>query len=305
MEKLLKEILENNKKYCDNGEVAHYIPALASQDKRSLGISLVDLKSNKIFNQGDTDKFFTLQSISKIFTLILALQDKGAEYVFSKVGMEPTGDPFNSIIKLETINPSKPLNPMINAGAIAISSMIKGESNQHKIERVIDFFEPILGRRLSVNQKVFESERNTGHRNRATAYFLKDVGILSGEVEEILDFYFMHCSLDVTCKDIAYLGGFLANQGKTINTEEQLVSQSITQIAKSFMVTCGMYNSSGEFAIKVGIPAKSGVGGGVMAVSPNHYGIGIWGPALDEKGNSIAGVKMLEDLSTKLDLSIF
>ncbi|WP_353894067.1 glutaminase A [Proteinivorax hydrogeniformans] len=305
MEELLKDILKRNQSYCTEGEVAQYIPALARQSKENLGISVVDIGKDKVFNCGDTEKFFTLQSISKIFTLIMALQDRGANYVFERVGMEPTGDPFNSIIKLETINPSRPLNPMINAGAIAISSMIKGESNEQKIDRVISFLEPILGRKVTVNHEVFNSERETGNRNRAAAYFLKDVGVISKDVEKVLDFYFMHCSLDVTCEDIGYLAAFLANQGRSVKTGEQLVSENVTQIAKSFMVTCGMYNSSGEFAIKVGVPAKSGVGGGVMAVSPNRYGIGVWGPALDEKGNSIAGVKMLEDLSANLNLSIF
>ncbi|SET03645.1 glutaminase A [Anaerobranca gottschalkii] len=307
MDKVLQLIYEKNKKYCSEGKVASYIPALAKQDKEKLGIAIMGVSENgrEIYTVGDVEEKFTMQSISKVFTLMLAIMDNGQDYVFSKVGMEPTGDPFNSIVKLETMNPSKPLNPMINAGAIAISSMIKGKDNDERFKRIVQFLEEIIGEKITFNEEVYLSEKATGNRNRAAAYFMKDVGVIQGDVEEILDLYFRHCSLEVNCIQLAKLAGMLANQGVSVVTGKKLVSKEITQLVKSFMVTCGMYNASGEFAIKVGIPAKSGVGGGIMAVVPNKYGVALWGPALDRVGNSIAGVKILEDLSKEFDWSIF
>lgn len=304
MDNLLKDILKNNRKYCKQGKVADYIPALAKQDGEKLGIVVVDFDGN-IHSAGDVKDKFTLQSVSKIFTLMMAVNDNGAEEIFSKVGMEPTGDPFNSIIKLETMNPQRPLNPMINAGAIAISSTIKGRDNEERFNRIVEFIEEIIGEKVTFNEEVYLSEKSTGDRNRAAAYFMKDVGVINGDVEEVLDLYFKHCSLEVDCIGLAKLSAMLANQGISTVTGKRVISKEIAQLVKSFMVTCGMYNSSGEFAIKVGIPAKSGVGGGIMAVVPNKYGVGVWGPALDKTGNSIAGVKILEDLSKELDWSIF
>ncbi len=304
MEKTLNSILKRNREYCRHGKVASYIPALLKQDVDKLGVVVKDLNNNT-YSAGDVTEKFTLQSISKIFTLMLAVMDNGQEKVFSKVGMEPTGDPFNSIVKLETMNPSKPLNPMINAGAIAISSMIKGRDNTHRFSRILEFMESLTGEKISLNEEVYLSEKATGDRNRAAAYFMKDVGVIEGDVEDVLNLYFKHCSLEVDCVGLAKMSAVLANQGVSLITGERIIPKDITQLVKSFMVTCGMYNSSGEFAIKVGIPAKSGVGGGIMAVVPNKYGLGVWGPALDQKGNSIAGIKILEDLSKELDLSIF
>ncbi|SHJ84180.1 L-glutaminase [Anaerobranca californiensis DSM 14826] len=304
MEKVLHTLYHKNKVYCKQGKVASYIPALAKQDGEKFGVAVMDL-SGKFFAVGDVEEKFTLQSISKVFTLMLAIIDKGQEYVFSKVGMEPTGDPFNSIVKLETMNPSKPLNPMINAGAIAISSMIKGKNNGERFNRIRGFLEEIIGEKITFNEEVYLSEKETGNRNRAAAYFMKDVGIIEGNVEEVLDLYFRHCSLEVNCIQLAKLAGMLANQGVSVITGKRMVSKEITQLVKSFMVTCGMYNASGQFAIKVGVPAKSGVGGGIMAVVPNKYGVAVWGPALDQVGNSIGGVKILEDMSKEFDWSIF
>ena len=304
MENLVHRVMEKNKVFTKGGKVATYIPALAKQDPEKLGVVIIDFNNNT-YAAGDVKDKFTLQSVSKIFTLILAIMDNGVEKVFSKVGMEPTGDPFNSIIKLEMINPSKPLNPMINAGAIAISSLIRGKDNEERFRRIVEFIESIVGEEVTLNEDVYLSESVTGDRNRSAAYFMRDVGIIEGNVEEVLDLYFRHCSIEVDCVGLARLGGMLANQGVCLVTGQRIVPKEITQICKSFMVTCGMYNESGEFAIKVGIPAKSGVGGGIMAVVPNKYGIGVWGPSLDAKGNSIAGLKILEDLSKELDLSIF
>ena len=232
--------------------------------------------------------------------------DNGVEKVFSKVGMEPTGDAFNSMYKLEMPDVYKPLNPMINAGAIVVTSLIKGESSEEKFERILNFFRKITcNNKLNLNEEVYLSEKETGNKNVAMAYLLKDMGILEGDVEEILDIYFKQCSIEVDCIDIANIGLFLANRGKILKTGEAITTDYIARIVKTLMVTCGMYDFSGEFAIRVGIPAKSGVSGGIMASVPHRMGIGIYGPSLDEKGNSVAGYEVLEDLSKKLNLSIF
>ncbi|RKD22484.1 L-glutaminase [Caminicella sporogenes DSM 14501] len=305
MQSLLKELVEENRHWVKHGKVANYIPELGKMDPNKLGIVVVDT-GGKVYRAGDYDISFTAQSMSKPLVLLLALMDNGEEIVFSKVGKEPTGDPFNSIRKLETLKPPKPLNPMINAGAIAVTSLIKGKDNEEKFERILNLFRKISKNpNLDINKDVYLSEKRTGDRNRAIAYFLKDVNIIEGDAEEILDLYFKQCSIEVTCEDIANIGMFLANQGMDMELGETLIPKYYTQIVKTFMVTCGMYDASGEFAINVGIPAKSGVSGGIMCAVPNRMGIGVIGPALDSKGNSIAGVKVLEGLSKKLMLSIF
>lgn len=304
MEKILKDILDKNSDLTKSGNLPTYIPELAKANKTALGICVAEL-SGKQYCAGDYQYSFTIQSISKVVTLILALQDNGITEVFSRVGMEPTGDAFNSMMKLEIVRPSKPFNPMINAGAIAVTSMINGEGEK-RFNRILDFFKKITGNpNININEAVYMSEKRTGDRNRAMAYFMRDVGVITGDVEASLDVYFKQCSLEVTCQDVAQIGLFLANDGIVPATGERLADSEFTKLAKTFMVTCGMYNASGEFAINVGIPSKSGVGGGILSVVPGKMGIGVVGPALDEKGNSIAGIKVLEDLSKMLKLSIF
>lgn len=305
MQRLLDELVEKNRHLANKGRVADYIPALKKANPEDLGICIIDMKE-KTYTSGDYKTKFTIQSISKTISLMLAIMDNGAEEVFKKVGMEPTGDAFNSMYKLETEGVSKPLNPMINAGAIAIASLIKGENSEEKFARLLNLFRKITcNEKLDLNEEVYISEKRTGHKNRAMAYLLKDMGVLKGDVEEVLDVYFKQCSIEVDCIDIANIGLFLANRGKVLKTGEVITTDHIARIVKTFMVTCGMYNSSGEFAIRVGIPAKSGVAGGIMASVPHRMGIGIYGPALDEKGNSVAGYGLIEDLSRKLNLSIF
>lgn len=305
MQLLLKKLIEENRYWANHGKVADYIPELGKMDPNKLGIVLVDTGA-KIYRSGDYETRFTIQSMSKPIVLLLALMDNGEDEVFSRVGKEPTGDPFNSMIKLETLNPAKPLNPMINAGAITVTSLIKGKNSSEKFERILNLFRKISKNpNLNINVDVYLSEKSTGDRNRAIAYFLKGLGVLEGDVEEVLDLYFRQCSLEVNCEDLANIAMFLANQGMDRETGEVVVPKHLTQIVKTFMITCGMYDASGEFAIDVGIPAKSGVSGGIFCAVPNRMGIGIVGPALDSKGNSIAGVKLLESLSRELKLSIF
>ncbi|ABR49764.1 Glutaminase [Alkaliphilus metalliredigens QYMF] len=305
MNEQLQKILDTNRHHIQGGQLPTYIPELSKANKEALGIYVADLDGNE-YGVGDYEYPFTIQSISKVVTLLLALSDRGEKYVFDKVGMEPTGDPFNSMMKLEVVRPSKPFNPMINAGAIAVTSMIKGDSQKERLERILGFFRQLTENpNLQVNQSVYRSEKITGDRNRSMAYFMKDVGIMQNDIESDLDLYFNQCSIEVTCKDIAKIGRFLANGGVLFETGQQLIDEKYIKMAEAFMVTCGMYNASGEFAIKVGIPAKSGVGGGIMASVPKKMGIGVVGPSLDEKGNSIAGVRVLQKMAEDYGLSIF
>lgn len=304
MKDLLDKLVKKNIPEAKQGTVASYIPELDKARKDALGLYIIDVEGNEYYS-GDWDTKFTIQSISKIVTLMLAILDNGEEYVFSKVGMEPTGDPFNSIKKLETSSRRKPYNPLINAGAIAIASMIKGKDVRDRFQRLLDFFRKISeDETLDVNYKIYCGESETGNRNRAMGYFLKGDGIIEGNVEDALDIYFKQCSIEVTAKTIAKIALFLANNGKLSNGET-VITPRIATIVKTLMVTCGMYDSSGEFAVRAGIPSKSGVGGGILSVVPGKMGIGVYGPSLDKKGNSIAGVLLLEDLSSELNLTIF
>ena len=304
MKDLLDKLVKRNIAHTKLGTVASYIPELDKAKKDALGLYIIDVEGNE-YCSGDWDTKFTIQSISKIVTLMLAILDNGEEYVFSKVGMEPTGDPFNSIKKLETSSRKKPYNPLINAGAIAIASMIKGKDARDRFQRLLDFFRKISeDDTLDVNYKIYCGESETGNRNRAMGYFLKGEGIIEENVEDALDIYFKQCSIEVTAKTLAKIALFLANNGK-LSSGESVITPRIATIVKTLMVTCGMYDSSGEFAVRAGIPSKSGVGGGILSVVPGKMGIGVYGPSLDKKGNSIAGVLLLEDLSSELNLTIF
>ncbi|HHY10348.1 MAG TPA: glutaminase A [Firmicutes bacterium] len=298
---LLAAVVKKSRPAALEGRVASYIPELKKGDPTSAGIALMTPEG--LFEAGDSRQPFTLQSISKVITLLVALEKRGEKAVFSKVGSEPTGDSFNSIVKLETTE-QKPLNPMINAGAIAVCSLIPGETVSERFGLLTDLLGSILGRQVAIDEAVYRSEKETGHRNRALAWFLKDIDNLEGDVEEVLDLYFRQCSILIDCADLARIGMFLASKGIT---EEgiALISPKTVRLVTTFMVTCGMYNASGEFAIEVGIPAKSGVAGGILGVVPGRYGVASFGPALDSKGNSVAGVSMLRHLSRAMDLSIF
>ncbi|GIP10667.1 MAG: glutaminase A [Paenibacillus macerans] len=305
LEAYLSEWVETSRLESAKGTVATYIPELSKSPKHLLGIHLIDAGGRSV-SVGDAQAPFTMQSISKVFTLILALMDHGEEAVFSKVGMEPTGDNFNSIMKLELVQPAIPFNPLINAGAIVVSSMIKGDGALNKSARILDFFRELAGNpALDYNLEVYRSEAATGHLNRSMAYFLLDKGTLGCDVEQVLEVYFRHCSIEVTCADLARMALVLAMDGTDPITGKELVPRRFVQIAKTFMVTCGMYNGSGEFAIGAGLPAKSGVSGGILSLVPGRWGIGVVGPALNPKGNSIAGVHLLERLSREFNWSIF
>ncbi|MEB9974692.1 glutaminase A [Bacillus cereus] len=301
----LEKLLEQAQPYTKKGKLATYIPELGNANPSDLGIAIYH-KDTGYIHAGNSEILFTLQSVSKIITLALALLDRGEEYVFSKVGMEPTGDPFNSIIKLETSSHSKPLNPMINAGALAITSMLIGESNDEKIERILCFVRDITDNPIiNYSSKVAVSERETAYLNRSLCYHMKQNNIINSNVETLIDLYTRQCAIEVNCIDLARIGLIFAMDGYDPYKRIQIFPKKIAKICKTFMVTCGMYNESGEFAIRVGIPAKSGVAGGILSCAKGEMGIGIFGPSLDLHGNSIAGIKMLELLSVQEDWSIF
>jgi glutaminase len=301
----LKVFVSEAKIFASHGKVADYIPALGKANLNDLSIA-INYPDGYCVYAGDIEKKFTLQSISKVISLAFVLMDRGADYVFERVGMEPTGDPFNSIAKLETMIPAKPLNPMINAGALVVTHMIKGNSVNERLERLLAFIRD-LGGDPTINYcvEVARSEFETSYLNRALCYFLKQHHVIDEDIEQLMDLYTKQCAIEMNCLDLAQIGLLFAMDGADPISGKQIMPKNIAQICKTFMVTCGMYNASGEFAIKIGIPAKSGVSGGIMGAVPKRVGIGIFGPALDEKGNSIAGIKLLELLSQNYQLSMF
>ena len=299
MEELLNILVEKYRHLTLNGRVANYIPELSKMNPASLAIVVADVDGN-VWSAGDYKMRFTLQSASKPFALALALMDNGADVVFDRIGMEPTGDSFNSLMKLETFTSLKPVNPLVNAGAIATTSLINGDSAEQKLDRLLDLIKQLApGCDIGFNNDVYISEKQTGDRNRAIAYFLRDIKAISGVVEENLDLYFRQCSIEVDCQTLATMARTIAMD---CGDDNNPVPRNYRRIIRTFMFTCGMYNASGEFAINVGFPAKSGVSGTILGVVPNRYGIGVFGPSLDHKGNSVAGVAMLTELSRELDL---
>ncbi len=280
-----------------SGDVATYIPALAQADPNSFSMTITDLQGNSS-KIGDGDIPFSIQSISKVLTYGLALHDHGRSVVKKKVGVEPTGDAFNSIIKLDAQN--KPPNPMTNAGAIAITDMIKGTSLDHKLNSILAMYQRILGQMPSIDMEVYQSECDTGHRNRAIAHLLMHYGILGETANDALDLYFKQCSVLTTATDLSVIAATLANKGVSPMTKERVFERKYVRNILSVMFSCGLYDGAGEWAFEVGLPAKSGVSGGIMAVVPGKCGIGIYSPPLDSRGNSIRGTKACKILSKRL-----
>ena len=283
------------------GQVADYIPELAKANPDLFGIALVTV-DGQIYHVGDCSQSFTIQSASKPIAYGLALQDHGVEYVQKYVGVEPSGEAFNSIsLDAET---GRPKNPMINAGAIATTSLIKGNADD-KLERLLKTFGTYIGHVPEIDESVYLSERKTGHRNRALNNLMRSFGIVPDDNDAALDVYFKQCSFSVNCLDMAYIAACLANDGvNPITSVQALDSRYVTQVL-SVMSSCGMYDYSGGWVYDVGMPAKSGVGGGIMAVLPGQFGIGVFSPLLDDKGNSVKGIQVCRHLSNDFDLHLF
>ena len=298
---LLEQALREGAAVIPDGHVATYIPELGKADPGQLGIC-VFTRDGRRFQAGDTQVRFSIQSISKVISLAVALEICGFDTVFRCVGMEPSGDAFNSLLKLE-VTSSHPYNPMINSGAIAICSYLEPELTFHEMIRLARSLCDDPG--ITLDKNIYHSEMSTTSRNRAIAYLLESKGILTGDVERVLELYVKLCSLSVTAESLANLGLLLANGGVRPLDGARLLQPDTVRIVKTIMLTCGMYDGSGEFAVRVGIPSKSGVGGGILSVVDRHMGIGIFGPSLDRKGNSIGGIRMLEYLSGQLGLHLF
>jgi glutaminase len=285
------------------GTLASYIPELAKANPDWFSICAVTM-DGRVFQVGDAQQLFTIQSISKVFVYGMALEDHGRDTVLTKVGVEPTGDPFNSIIRLDEYS-KRPDNPMINAGAIATTNLIAGQDPTERLNRMLEMFRRYTGHDAVVDISVFMSERSTGHRNRAMAHLMRHFGMIDDTIDQTLDLYFQQCSVMVTCRDLAVMAATLANRGINPLTRTQAVAPHYIRDILSVMYTCGMYNFAGEWAYKVGLPAKSGVSGGIIAVVPNQLGIGVFSPLLDTHGNSVRGIRVCELLSRQLELHLF
>ena len=285
-----------------DGAVATYIPELAGVDPDLFGIA-VAIVDGHVYEVGDSRHPFTIQSVSKAFTFGVALQDHGRDVLLQRVGVEPTGDPFNAIVLDEVAN--RPRNPMVNAGAIAVTGLIKGEGPSDRWARIVDSLGRFAGHRLDVDEAVARSEAETGHRNRAIAYLMRGFDMLRPEVDEVLDLYFRQCAVLVDAVDLAVMGATLASGGRQPITGEQVLSPDDTTAVLSVMSSCGMYDWSGEWIYRVGLPAKSGVGGGIMAILPGQAAIGVFSPRLDSNGNSVRGLRVCEDLSRDLGIHVF
>ena len=299
--RILAEVHEKLRS-CDDGTVADYIPELSTVDPELFGISLTT-PDGHTHAVGDSDASFTIQSVSKAFVYGLVLDAVGAEATESRVDLEPSGDAFNEI-SLDPVS-SKPMNAMINAGAIAVTGLTPGVGVEERFALLCDRMSAFAGRPLDFDQDVYESERDTGHRNRAIAYLLRNGGILDDRVDEDLDLYFRQCSLLVTCSDLAVMGATLANGGVNPVTGLRVISETSVERVLSVMCSSGMYNSSGTWITRVGLPAKSGVGGGVVAVLPGQLSVAVYSPRLDVQGNSVRGIAAFEELSQRFNLHLF
>lgn len=294
---LLSELADHH-----DGEVADYIPELAKADPNDLAAVVVTV-DGKIYSAGNFDQTFTIQSVSKPFMFGYALQNHGIDRVLRKVGVEPTGDPFNSIT-LDDMN-NRPFNPMVNAGAIAMSELLVGDTHAEREKSQLEFFSRFAGRDLTIDEKVYQSESETGHRNRAIAYMMLNAGMIDGPTEEVLDLYFRQCSILVSTKDLAVMAGTLAAHGRNPLTDTRVISPGDVRDVLSVMATCGMYDYAGQWMFDVGLPAKSGVSGGIIAVLPGQFGIAVYSPRLDSVGNSVRGIEVCKRFTKDFGLHAY
>lgn len=299
---ILKEIYDSALAFADQGRVSSIIPELAGVDPSKFGIHLVTVDGID-HSVGDSGEKFSIQSVSKVLSLSFAFTFYG-ENTWERVGVEPSGTPFNSLVQLE-YEKGKPRNPFINAGAIVVADMLLSRLKNPKAE-FLEFVRFVAGiPDIHFNEKIALSEKMHGHRNAALANLIKSFGNLQNDVADVLDFYFHQCAIEMTCRELAHAFSFLANAGKPLGRSEGILTESQIKRLNAVMQTCGFYDESGEFTYKVGLPGKSGIGGGIVAVHPKYYSVATWGPRLNEKGNSILGMRSLEMLTTKTGMSIF
>ncbi|MBI1337409.1 MAG: glutaminase A [Phycisphaera sp.] len=289
-------------RYDHDGEVATYIPELAKANPDWFGLCLATTDGT-LYSVGDTEVPFTIQSISKPFAYAMALEHRGHAEVQRRVGVEPSGEAFNSI-SLEP-GTGRPLNPMINAGAIAVSCLIYQTYRENALDKVLEWFAGFTGRVMTLDESVYQSECGTGHRNRAIAHLLRNFDIVGDPVEPGVDLYFKQCSILVTAQDLAMMGATIGNRGINPRTGQRAISVGLVDDMLSLMTTCGMYDYAGQWLYDVGLPAKSGVAGGILAMLPGRMGIGTFSPRLDSHGNSVRGIKVCRELSEKFRLHLF
>lgn len=294
--------LYNKNRDVHDGAVANYIPELAKADPNWFAISVVSARG-QVVEVGDHQQVFSMQSVSKPFVFGLALEDHGREQVLTKVNVEPTGEAFNSVVLDEKTN--RPFNPLVNAGAIATADLVEGKDYSERISRMLGMFSRYVGHPVYIDNSIFMSERTTGHRSRAMAHLMLNFGMVRDRIEESLELYFQQCAILTTCHDLAVMGATLANGGINPMTGERALSAEFVKDLLSIMLSCGIYDYAGEWAYRVGIPAKSGVSGGIVAVVPGQFGIGVFSPRLDLHGNSVRGVRVCQSLSQMFGLHVF
>jgi glutaminase len=301
---VVREIADEMAQRPDRGEVAAYIPELARIDAKSFGLVVIDAQGN-VAAAGDSETPFSIQSISKVFTLTLAL-GKAGDRLWGRVGREPSGSAFNSIVQLE-YERGIPRNPFINAGAIAVTDLIlSGHHPREALGEILRFMQFLAADpSITIDEAVAASEQRTGFRNRALANYMKSFGVLDNPVDFTLGVYFHHCAIAMSCRQLAMAGRFLAHLGRNPSTGLSVVPPERARRINAVMLTCGHYDGSGEFAYRVGLPGKSGVGGGILAIAPGKASIAVWSPGLDANGNSHLGRVALEALTKRMAWSIF
>jgi glutaminase len=304
LQSVVTEIADEMARRADRGEVATYIPELARVDPARFGIAVIAADGTAATG-GDADVPFSIQSVSKVFTLTLAL-GKAGDRLWRRVGREPSGSPFNSIVQLER-EQGVPRNPFINAGAIAITDLIlSGHQPREALGEILRFMRYLADdEQIVIDEGVAASEQRTGFRNAALANYMKSFGVIENPVDYVLGVYFHHCAIAMTCRQLAMAGRFLAHSGRNPSTGHLVVTAERARRINAVMLTCGHYDGSGDFAYRVGLPGKSGVGGGILAVAPGRASIAVWSPGLDASGNSHLGRIALETLAKRMGWSIF
>ncbi len=301
-QKIIDDIYIQIKGEVDTGQVATYIPELGSVNPDQFGVYLKTV-DNLSFQCGDSLVPFSVQSIAKVFTLAMAYKLDGTE-IWKRVGVEPSGNPYNSLLQLE-LDEGIPRNPMINAGALVVCDILLSKLTDAHNE-LLNFVRTITGDpSICYDLRVAVSERSTGFRNAALANYIKSFGNIHNDVEEVLNFYYHICSIRMNCRQLAEAFSFLSNNGSLSNGSQRILDEGLAKRITAIMLTCGFYDEAGEFTYKVGLPGKSGVGGGIVALYPNYYSIAVWSPRLNAKGNSSRGLSFLENFTTATGQSIF
>ena len=301
-QELFSKIAKDLVDFKDSGKVADYIPELSTINSSKFGVHLTTV-SGENFCYGDSKEKFSIQSIAKVLSLSLAYKLEN-EDLWHRVGVEPSGTPFNSLIQLET-DFGIPRNPLINAGALVISDILVSHLNDPKKD-FLKYLREISGiSTIDYCKRIAESEKSKGFRNTALINLMKSFGNINNDIEEVMDFYFNLCSIEMTCKELSQTFLFLASNGKSLFNGDEVLSKSKSKRINAIMQLCGFYDEAGEFSFKVGLPGKSGVGGGIVAIYPNKYSIAVWSPKLNKKGNSNKGIQFLELFTTATQTSIF